>query len=510
MKIERIVIGILLCVGCMGVHARSLSWDWWPTGVVDSVSAGQDTLRWTVGVSAVASSGKYAPFWLQSNMNGDVSSSPFSGNLTAGIYKEAVHPERWWDWDAAMLLNGCVQQPSQNSYPQRGTIISKFKIQNYSPVAYSPLALFSLAYAHVRLYLFDITAGIKPMIYETQDTALTSGSLLFSGNSQPMPRISIGIDRYVPFPGCFGYFEIKGGLTHAWMPDNVFVRGSFLHHKWAALRFGGRLPVNVSYEFHHAAQWGGIHPELGDLGNDFDAFKHVFLAHSGGANASEQTNAQGNHLCSQQWTVTGKGEGWEVSAYWQNISEDNIAFIGDGQNIADGLWGVSMKQTRWPFIEGVTYEFINTTDQSGPWHDRDGLCFAGMDRYYINSTYLNGWNYFYRTMGTPFVTSPLYNEDGTLHTLNNRVRVHHLGVRGDIYGFQYRCKLSYARNYGTRNSIREPLSDNTTLLIEVNRHVEQAWGLDFGVRLAGDFGTQWGNQFGAQVTICKNGIITDW
>ena len=108
------------------------------------------------------------------------------------------------------------------------------------------------------------------------------------------------------------------------------------------------------------------------------------------------------------------------------------------------------------------------------------------------------------------MTSPLYNEDGTVYTLNSRVRVHHLGVRGDIYGFRYRCKVSYARNYGTRNSIREPLSDNTALLIEVRKHVEQAWGLDFGVRLAGDFGTQWGNQFGAQVTICKNGILTDW
>lgn len=476
----------LLCAWCMNASGRSLSWDWWPTGVVDSVPAGQDTLRWTAGISAVASSGRYAPFWLQSNVNGDVSSSPFSGNLTAGIYKEAVHPERWWDWDFAVQLTG---------------------------QAYYPASVFghiNLAYAHVRLFIFDITAGIKPMIYEAQDTALTAGSLIFSGNIVPMPRISIGIDRYVSFPGCYGYFELKGGLTHAWMTDNVFVRGSFLHHKWIGFRWGGDLPVNISYEFHHAAQWGGIHPEFGDLGNDLHAFIQVFLARSGGANQSEQLNAQGNHIGSQQLMLTGKGKGWEVSAYWQNIFEDNITVIGDGQNIADGLWGVSMKQTRWPYIQGVTYEFVNTTDQSGPWHDRDGLCFAGMDRYYLNGTYTNGWNYYYRSIGTPFATSPLYNEDGTIHTLNGRVRVHHLGVRGDIYGFRYLCKLSYARNYGIRNSIREPLSRNTALLVEVNKHVEQAWGLDFGLRLAGDFGTQWGNQFGAQITISKRGIITKW
>ena len=437
-------------------------------------------------MSAVASSGKYAPFWLHHNMNGDVSMSPYSGNLNAGIYKEAKHDERWWDYDFAVQLTGRVE------YPKSGT------------------GYFNQLYAHVRLFVFDITAGIKPMIYETQDTALTMGSFVFSGNSQPLPHITVGIDRYTPFPGCYGYFEIKGGLTHAWLPDKVYIQNCLLHHKFAGLRFGGKLPVNFSYEFHHAAQWGGTSPVYGELGNDFRSFANVFLAHGGGVMRNDIVNAQGNHIGSQQLMLTGKGKGWEIDVYWQNFFEDNFAFIGDGQNIADGLWGVSMKQTHWPFIQGVTYEFLNTTDQSGPWHDRDGLCFAGNDTYYQNSVYQNGWNYFYRSMGTPFITSPLYNEDGTVHTLNSRVRVHHVGVRGDIYGFMYRIKASYARNYGNDNKNRAVLSRNTAVLLEVTKHVEQAWGLDFGLKLAGDFGTQFGNTFGAQITICKKGIITQW
>ena len=473
---------LIVLLLCAGLHARNLSWEWWPTGLTDKAPAGADTLRWMAGISGVASSGKYAPFWLQSNRNGDVSSNPFSGNLTAGVYKEAAHPERWWDYDFAVQMTGRV--------PLTG--------------------YFNLAYAHVRLYIFDITAGIKPMVYETQDSLLGSGSLIFSGNSQPLPRLTIGMERYVPFPGCYGYFEIKGGLTHAWMTDNIFMKGSFLHHKWIGFRFGGRLPVNVSYEFHHAAQWGGTHPVYGDTGSDWRAFLNVFMAHAGGSARNDQLNAQGNHVGSQQLMLTGKGKGWEVSAYWQNFFEDNFSFIGDGQNIADGLWGISMKQTRWRFIEGVTYEFLNTTDQSGPWHDRDGLCYAGNDQYYQNGLFKNGWNYWRRTMGTPFITSPLYNEDGTVHTLNSRVRVHHLGIRGDIYGFMYRVKASYARNYGNDNTSRAVLSDNTALLLEVKKHVKQAWGLDFGLRLAADFGSQWGNQFGAQITVTKRGIITQW
>ena len=414
---------ILLLLICLSAQARELSWEWWPTGIRDSVAPGADTLRYNIGLSAIASSGKYAPFWLQSNINGDVSNSPYSGKLTAGIFKDAVHPERWWDYDFAVQLTGCVKSPIKGS---------SFSTQTSYGSGY-----FNLAYAHVRLFILDITAGIKPMIYGPPDSVLTSGGLLFSGNSLPLPRITVGFERYIPFPGCYGYFEIKGGLTHAWMVDNVYMQNSYLHHKWIGLRLGGKLPVNISYEFHHAAQWGGISPVHGDVGSDWQAFLNVLTARNGGSSYNDQLNAQGNHLCSQQLILTGKLKGWQVDVYWQNICEDNFEFIGMGQNLADGLWGISIKQNRWPFIQGVTYEFLNTTDQSGPWHDRDGLCYAGNDRYYQNEVFVNGWNYFYRSMGTPFITSPQYNEDGTVHTLNSRVRTHHLGIRGDIYSFQY-------------------------------------------------------------------------
>lgn len=491
---NKLLVILLLLSQC--VSARELSWDWWPTGIKDGVPGNQDTLKYSVGISGVASSGKYAPFWLQSSANGDISSSPYSGNVSAGIYKEAAHPDRWWDYDFAVQLTGRVQSP---------IAASAFATQQKYATGY-----FNMAYAHVRLFVFDITAGIKPMIYETQDTALTMGSMVFSGNSQPLPRITIGIDNYVPFPGCYGYFEVKGGLTHAWMVDNCYMRNSYIHHKWAALRFGGRLPVNLSYEFHHAAQWGGISPVYGDIGSDWHSFLNVMLARAGGVMRNDQLNAQGNHVGSQQLMLTAKGSGWEVNAYWQNFFEDNFAVLGNGKNIADGLWGIGFKQTRWPFIQGVTYEFMNTTDQSGPWHDRDGLCYAGNDSYYTNSVFCNGWNYWFRSMGTPFITSPLYNEDGSIATQNSRARVHHLGIRGDIFGFKYRIKASYARNYGNNNTSRAVLSENTALLLEVTKHVPQAWGMDFGVRLAADCGTQWGNQIGAMITVSKKGIMAKW
>lgn len=488
------IISILTFLIGWSAAAWAFDPSWWPVGYTDSCRTGE-TLHYSAELSAVASSGAYAPFWLQSNRYGDVAPSAFSGVIAAGISKPAQHDSRWWDWDGAIEIAGRMQSrlPQGNAYPDR-------LITGY----------FRQLYAHGRIGCIDLTIGIRPICYLTEDEQLSSGSLLLSSNAHPLPRISIGIDRYTAFPGLFGYFEVKGGLSHAWLNDNYYVHHSMLHHAWVGGRLGGRLPVNIAYEFHHAAQWGGYSPIYGDLGNDWQAYINTVLARAGGSMLNDQLNAQGNHLCAQQWTLTAKGSGWHTSLYWQNISEDNIHFIGFGQNIADGLWGLHAEQHIWPFVSGLTYQFVNTTSQSGPFHDRDGLCFAGNDQYYQNGIYRNGWNYMLRGLGSPLITSPLYNTDGTLHTRNSRIRAHHIGLGGDIYGWQWRGLVTYTRNWGNDNTNYDVVSRNTAWLIEVHKHAEKAWGLDFGISLAGDVGTQWGSQFGAMLSIRKTGIITSW
>lgn len=463
---------------------------------MDGADEGQDTLLYTVGLQGAASYGQTAPYWLQTNRHGDVSAAPLSGNITAGIIKPATRPNRWFDYDFALTLTGRLQsgsgaiQPSQN---RLGNLYS------------------TLAYAHLRLYIIDITAGIQPEQYGPTDNLLTSGGLLYSYNARPMPGVKIGIDQWTAFPGLFGYVEVRGGIAHMWQTDNVYVTQGMVHHKWVGGRIGGRLPVNVSYEFHHVAQWGGYSPVYGDLGNSWQAFMNAVLVRSGGTMANDQINAQGNHIGSQILTVDAKGDGWKMSAYWQNIFEDGpIRFIGAGMNVADGIWGLHISQDKWPYISGLTYEFINTTDQSGSYHDKDGYIYGGADSYFRNGIYRNGWNYGYRTIGTSFITSPIYNADGTIDTRNSRVQAHYIGLKGDIYGYRYRVVCSYAKNYGNDNRSKTLLSTNTGVLLEVEKHVEKAWGLDFGLSLAADFGTQFGNQFGAMIRISKQGLITQW
>ena len=442
----------------------------------------RDSMFYVGQFSVLTSSGDAVPSLLHGNTHGNISTLPHSGNLSLGIIKPATRPNRWFDFDGAIVLTGRLEGAQQ-------TVIKSPKPQL--------TGYFRELYAHVRLYIVDITAGIHPVYIGAGDPELTGGSLILSGNAHPIPRISVGIDKWTAFPGLFGYLEIKGGLTHGWLADNYpDVKGTLLHHKYIGGRIGGKLPVNLSYEFHHFAQWGGTSTVYGDLGNDFHAYLDAFLLRSGGSMSNDQINAHGNHIGFQQLALDVKGNGWKVSAYWQYINEDGpTRIIGFGMNYKDGLWGVNMTQTRWPFISGFTYELLHTTDQAGPFHDRDGIVFGGGDNYFHNNIYTQGWTYYGRIIGTPF-----------LSMTNTRVVAHFVGVKGDIYGFRYRLIGTLAKNYGTYGTPQQ--SANKAFLIEVRKRVPKAWDLEFGLSLSGDFGTQYGNSVGALFTITKQGLIT--
>ena len=464
---------LIILVSWLLVGTHLYGADWWPVAMHTPDTAG-DTISYAAEVSAVVSSGA-VPLWIQALEDGNISAAPCSGNITAAVYKRATRPCRWYDYDFGIALTGRFDTQRTTGY-------------------------FRSLYAHTRLYIVDITAGIKPLVVGSQNPQLTTGGLLFSGNAYPIPRISIGIDQYIPFPGLYGYLEVKGGLTHGWFVDNscldttIHTTNALLHYKFAGVRLGGSLPINIGYELHHVGQWGGASPYHGKFPISWDTFKHIVLAQRGGNNLSDQLNAEGNHIGVQELSLVAKWTHWNITTYWQTIFEDKSAnFIGRS-NLADGLWGIALRQNEWPFINAITLEYLNTTRQDGPWHDRDGQVYGGRSNYYNNSSYKQGWTHFGRTIGNAMMSPD-----------NNRVRVYFAGIAGDIYGFNYRVKISHARNWGTYNQPK--YSTNTACMLEVKKHVEKAWGLDFGVRMAADMGTQYGNRFGAMITISKQGII---
>jgi hypothetical protein len=447
----------------------------------------KDTLKYSVQLSGLTSTGDNSPFWLQNNSFGTVSTNPNSVSLRAGVSKDFSHRHKYFDY--AFKTDFLLRTDAD-------------KTDIY----------FHEYYLKAKVWFVDLTAGAREENLGNQDTTLSSGGFLFSHNSRPMPKITAGIEHFIPVPFTYGYLEIKGALSHGWFTDNIYSSGVLLHHKYLYARVGGRLPVHLQYGLDHVAQWGGYIPGWGQQPSGFSDYLRVFLGKSGADNAglSDQINALGNSIGSQSLRLDVRASEFEIGTYWQNIFEDGpVKPIGLTMNVADGLWGISIRNKQFPFVKGLVYEYLNTTDQSGPFHDRDGIVYGGNDSYFTGQ-YGFGWSYFSRTIGTPFITSPVYNTNGSYQTVNSRVQVHHFGVEGDITGFQYRMLLSLSKNYGTYNIPFVEMKRSTDFLLEVNKTFPKLADINAGCSIAFDRGTMYGNNAGVMVTIKKQGALFHW
>jgi hypothetical protein len=220
-------------------------------------------------------------------------------------------------------------------------------------------------------------------------------------------------------------------------------------------------------------------------------------------------NVGGNHIISQSIKLELKIKNFEVNTYWQNIADDKpIVMMYNAVNIADGLWGISIYNKKFPVIQKVLFEYLNTSDQNGPFHDRDGIVYGGVDHYFNNYLYQNGWTHYGRTIGTPFITSPIYNKDKEIQILNNRVQVHHFGLEGAYNGYKYKMISSFTKNYGSYATYpTENLLKSTNLLFELKKHFEKFWQIDAGISVGLDLGTMYNNNVGLMFKISKRGIL---
>jgi hypothetical protein len=444
------------------------------------LSAQNDTVKYDVSVLGVASSGAYSPFWINSRQYGKISDSPFSFYQLEGVSKDFGRKQRLFDYgfkaDLLIKTDG-----------------------NKSDVYFHEL------YAKARLSVFDLIVGAREEQLGNQDSVLSCGGLLFSQNARPMPKVTIGIEHFTAIPFTYGFLEIKGALSHGWFTDNIDVKNAFLHHKYAYFRLGGRLPVHLQYGLDHVAQWGGFIPGAGQQPTSFSAFKTIFFAGSGGSDAlvTDQINALGNHIISQSMKLEANISDFQMSLYWQNVSEDGpIKLMWNAMNRLDGLVGISIRNKKFPIVKGVVYEFLNTQNQSGPFHDQDGIVYGGGDGYFSNGVYTSGWSYFSRTIGTPFVFNK-YNEK-YIQT-NNRVLVHHFGIEGEVSGYQYKAMSSFSNNYGTYS---EPIMiKNTSMVLEINKQIPKLSNIQLGCTVGADFGKLYGNSVGALFSIRKTGDL---
>jgi len=443
-----------------------------------------DSIIYSINSRINGGTGSHAPFLSTANQYDRYS---FSSNSIAiwGTALKKLKSQKRFDYGFGLELDGNVSKTESRFFPGE-------------------------LYAGGKIYFLNVYAGYKKQIFGNQDEELSSGGMLWSQNSRPMPKLSIESNGYVAVPYSKGFVEVKGGLSHGWFENQKDLKGLLLHHKYAYIRLGGLLPINLSYGVQHVAQWGGQSNVYGSMPATLDNYIRIFMGSSGNstANLSDQENALGNHIISQNLGLDLKFKIALVSFYWQSIAEDSPVkkFITNTPTIEDGLWGMSIKLPGFQPLNHVVLEYLSTTDQNGPWHDLDGVIYGGQDGYYTNSLIPNGWSYKGMTIGNPWLTSPKYNEDGSTSIVNNTVRLYYFSGKGSIKSVNYRLTLAYSKNFGHTAPIYTSYKRQLSWQLETSTPAKFLKNTQISLGVSGDRGSMYGNNLALILGMSYTGL----
>ncbi len=467
--------------------------------------AAQHPVQFTVEIGGYAATTNRTPFWLRANQYGIV---PFSSpsqtvrlDLKAG-YK-LFQPRRRVNVAYGLSVAGNLEpvNPARADQLLHGVV------------------LLPEAWVGLRLGAMELYGGRRREIFGLADSTIGTGSYSWSGNALPVPKIQLSIPTFTPIGFTHGWIEVLGGLAHGWLDPTGYVNHTFLHQSFGYVRIGRPSSiVRVVAGFNHQAVWGGYSQDLVKIGLAKDpnlptGFQDLLavalgnnsaLTDTAAYTAFDQTNRVGNHLGTIDIGAEIDLVRHTLLFYRQNIYEAGALYYLT--NITDGLHGVRLRRNNpTGLLQDLVFEVLNTTSQGGPLFT---TMQRGKENYFNNQQFRDGWSYQNMTIGTPFIP-PAWGPNGEkpygYFTLNNRVRVWHLGMSGVLPGrwsrrpesvFEegqpvtarvstgrprtrplptlphYSIKLSYSRNYAIN-----PMQPQFSGIVSVSLPLHWAGGL---------------------------------
>ncbi len=388
------------------------------------LSIAQREIKPTFSLGAGYTSDKYTPFWLRANQNGEV---PTTENYVNTGLKFKVDYRKGqkidWAYGASARLN-------------LGDTKSDFLLQE--------------AYIKGKWGIFELSAGRIKYIQGLADSTLSSGSYILSGNALPMPKIEIVVNNYWSPKFLKGILAFKGNYVHGWFesartnPTQVW-----LHQK----SFYGRLgkqswPVRFYGGFNHQVQWGGSERYKATFSkatakptNVMKDYLSVVTGISLGLQGDTATygvnegfNRLGNHLGTVDVGMEVELAAGKLLMYRQSIYEDGSLYYGN--NITDGLHGISFTRNAKHGIIKVVVEYLNTTSQGGPGgSDNTDPFKRGQDNYLNNGLFPEGWSYYGKGLGTPLLTLGSETDltpGGAIGYDNNRVEAFYVAAEAQV------------------------------------------------------------------------------
>ncbi len=465
-------------------------------------------------VTGSIGSGDFAPYYISSNNHGIIT-QPDNALLRLKATSPLRTDGRWGYGFGVDVITG---YSSATNYSKFDSASQSWYSEGERPAAiWLQQLYFDLRYRSVFL-----TAGLKEHQSALLNQSLSSGDLIESGNTRPIPELRAGFTDFQDIPFTNGWVQIQGEIGYGkatdddWSRDhfnyynNFITTGWWYTYKRAYFRTNPDKPLSITIGAQAAGQFAGTHVTY-NAGNVTTTEKHdlkfrdffdMFIPKTG-----EEGYVKGNHLGSWDFKARYRmHNNDEVYAYFQWPWEDGS---GIGKlNGFDGLWGLEYKSAEHArLVNGVVLEYLDFTNQSGPLHwdpeDNPGTTLldqaTGADNYY-NNFFFNGYSHYGMSIGTPFLRSPLYNTNGILRFLCNRTRGFHVGISGDLTpALDYRLLFSYRKSWGSAfTPLIDTLSD-TSMLVECNYRLNNC--IDMKAQLSFDAGDMYGDNFGALVSV---------
>lgn len=482
---------------------------------------------YSVGIVANASNSELAPYYISSNCGGTITQQ-YSALAYASLRHNIDKRERF-SWGAGLAV--WAGYASSAGY-QRHVGDGQFEVQKQHPAR----AWIQEAYLSAKYRGIFAVAGQAYKSSPIVDGLLSSGDLVWSNNSRPPVGLRAGFIDFQNIPFTKGWLQIQGEfgyfreLDDKWLENHYNYYNHFittdvwLHYKSLHFRTNPDQPLVFTIGAQSACQFGGTanYYENGQvvrtvkMDADLKAFFRTFIAGSGG-NSAGDSFVEGNHLGTWDIALQYYLSNYQhLRAYTQWLWEDGSG-IGK-MNGFDGLWGIEFRQNGSYLVSGAVIEYIDFTNQSGPIHwtpnDHEGTPIAshssGADDYYNNYIY-NGYQSRGMSIGSPFVKSPLYNQDGYVRYRDNVLRGFHAAIEGWFTNeWHYLLQASYRKAWGTPIIPRVGSVDDFSMALSVN--YAPYWlrgfkvdGLSVGATVAIDRGKLYGNNWGAQLGISYSG-----
>ncbi|TDE08547.1 capsule assembly Wzi family protein [Dyadobacter psychrotolerans] len=436
------------------------------------------------------------PFWLQANQYGIVPKNSPSGSVRAQL-------EKVWTLDQKNIWRvGGGVEAAGNYTEQKSNV------------------LFPQIYGTIRFKNWELFAGRKKQFVSIADSTIGMGSYAWSGNALPIPKISIGTRGFVSLPFTKGWVSFNGFYSDGMFENSRPVTSDLkFHQKMLYLRLGKATSrVKLYGGFNHQVQWGGkssfntVDDQMPKgLSNYINAV--IGKAHSNNPSIHDSTGRVGNHLGSVDIGLEFETYGSTILIYRQNLYEDgSLIWLS---NIRDGLNGVSIhrKNSYGANFEITRFvlEFLYTKSQGGEVADWSlPTRHRGKDDYFNNGQVRDGWAYYDRTIGTPFIppssdTKWKWPQYANFMTSNNRVSVLHLGLNGTLFQkITWTSKLSYSSNSGTYNA---PFEDNPTQfsgLVTFQSRLNVLGGISLKGSFAADIGDLYPKNYGFSLGLRKD------